>query len=249
MDVLKRYRCLVIDDEEHAIELLSDFIRAIPQLQLIKSFQDPIAALMETAADEPYDFIFMDIDMPRLSGIELAQSLRDRTKLLVFTTAHPRYAVDAFEVRADHFLLKPIGLNKFAVVIRQLLEGISLLPQEEEDTADKAFFIKSEQKSKFIKVLPHDIIAIEGLKNYIIIFTKSEKHIAYLTMKEAENALNRSGRFIRVHKSFIVAKHYIEAVNGRMIRMHTGIEVPVGETYRQTFLDYVTSKAIVSSRS
>lgn len=247
MNQIKNYRCIVIDDEQHAIELLSDYIEAMPRLQLVKSYSNPIAALMDTNAGETYDFIFMDIDMPQLSGIELAMSLRSRTTFLVFTTAHPKYAVEAFEVRADHYLLKPIGMNKFAMTIDLLLKG------KEESAApvfstDQTFFIKSDQKNKMIKVCPDEIIAIEGLKNYVLINTTTQKHIAYLTMKEMEDALQPTGGFFRVHKSFIVAKKFIERVEGRTIRLKNNLEVPIGETYRRDFQNYISKKAILSNR-
>ncbi|MBX0335324.1 response regulator [Pontibacter sp. HSC-14F20] len=141
------YRCMVIDDESHAIELLSDYIQAIPRLQLTKTYQDPVAALMESQGEENYDFIFMDIDMPRLSGMELAKSLRSLTAFLVFTTAHSKYAVEAFEVRADHFLLKPIGMNKFAMTIDMLLKRREE-PARPPIRQDTSFFIKSDQKKQ-----------------------------------------------------------------------------------------------------
>jgi two-component system, LytTR family, response regulator len=247
MNQTKTYRCVVIDDESHAIELLSDYIEAMPQLQLAKTFSDPIAALMDSNTGETYDFIFMDIDMPKLSGIELAKSLRSRTTFLIFTTAHPKYAVEAFDVRADHYLLKPIGMNKFAMTVDLLLKGreSSMAPTS---SPDDTFFIKSDQKNKMIRICPEDIIAIEGLKNYVLINTTSHKHIAYLTMKEMEEALQPTGGFIRVHKSFIVAKKFIERVEGRSIRLKNNLEAPIGETYRQDFQDYILKKALLSNR-
>lgn len=249
MDSTRSYRCMVIDDESHALELLTDYIKAIPRLQLVKTFQNPIAALMETRQDDRYDFIFVDIDMPHLSGMELARSLRPFTNFLVFTTAHPKYAVEAFDIRADHYLLKPISMNKFAVTVDLLLKS-------KENSAitgpapspDHTFFIKSDQKNKLIKICPQDIIAIEGLKNYILINTLTQRHIAYLTMKEIEEALQRTGGFIRVHKSFIIAKKFIERVEGRTIKLPKNLEVPIGDTYKQDFFDYISGKAILSSR-
>jgi two-component system, LytTR family, response regulator len=247
MNQTKTYRCMVIDDESHAIELLSDYIQAMPQLQLAKTFSDPIAALMDSNGGETYDFIFMDIDMPKLSGIELAKSLRLQTSFLIFTTAHPKYAVEAFDVRADHFLLKPIGMNKFAMTIDLLLKGKESTTVQASST-DHTFFIKSDQKNKMIKICPEDIICIEGLKNYVVINTTCQKHIAYLTMKEIEEALHPTGGFIRVHKSYIVAKKYIERVEGRAIRLKNNLEAPIGETYRQDFQDYILKKALLSNR-
>lgn len=238
---------MVIDDESHALELLSDYIQAIPQLQLIKTYQCPLTALMESQNGESFDFIFMDIDMPQLSGIELAKSFRPLTTFLVFTTAHTRYAVDAFEVRADHYLLKPIAMNKFVLTVDLLLKS-----RQEAKTIpamqDSSFYIRSDQKNKLIKICPEEILLIEGLKNYVLITTLHHKHIAYLTMKEVEMALNASSDFIRVHKSFIVSKKFIERVEGRNIRLVNNQEVPIGDTYRQEFNDYINGKVFLSGR-
>ncbi|AKD04304.1 LytTR family DNA-binding domain-containing protein [Pontibacter korlensis] len=248
MDATKFYRCVVIDDEDHAIELLTDYIKATPSLHLEKSFQDPIAALMDDAPEIPYDFIFLDIDMPRLTGLELAKSLRSRTRFLVFTTAHQRYALEAFDVRADHFLLKPISMNKFAVTVNLLLKSTKESSSDPVSPIDNSFFIKGDQKNKLIRIQPHEIISIEGLKNYVLIHTLTQKHIAYLTMKEVEDALGPTKGFVRVHKSFIIANQYIERVEGRIIQLKNNLEVPIGETYKQNFHDYIAGKTLRTGR-
>jgi two-component system, LytTR family, response regulator len=243
-----QYKCLVVDDERHAIELLSDYIAAIPQLYLEQVFQDPVAALMAGNKGERYDFIFLDVDMPRLSGIELAQSLRPVTKFLVFTTAHQKYALDAFGAQADQYLLKPISLSKFALTVDQLLKS------REQDTAsptpsdDQTFFIKSDQKGKFLQLAFEDVIAVEGLKNYVLFYTPDAKHIAYLTMKEAESALAQTNQFIRVHRSYIVAKKQIASINGRTIQLKNGLDVPIGESYWQLFNDFLSGNLLSSNR-
>ena len=250
MDSGKKYRCLVVDDEPHAIEVLSDYIQATPSMQLVKAFQDPLAALLERDKEEQYDFIFLDIDMPGISGIELATALRRRTSFLVFTTAHPKYAIEAFDVAADHYLLKPISLAKFATVIERLLQGRDQeLTTPAQATEDGAFFVKSEQKNKFIKIQAEEIMAVEGLKNYVILHTLSQRHVVYLTMKEMEEALAPTGNFIRVHKSYVVAKKYLSQVEGNTIRLTNNLEVPIGSTYRQVFFEYLSRKAFISGRS
>lgn len=246
MDAAKTYRCLVVDDERHAIELLSDYIHSTPRLQLVKTYQDSVDALLDRSPTETYDFAFLDIDMPRLSGLELARSLRPFTTFLVFTTAHPKYALEAFDVRADHFLLKPISMSKFAVAVDLLLKSRDITPNP--SPADNTFYIKSDQKNKLIKIHLHEIISIEGLKNYVLIHTSAQRHIAYLTMKEIENALSHTNGFIRVHKSFIISKHHIERVENRSVLLKQNIEVPIGDTYRQAFFEYITGKVIVSGR-
>jgi two-component system, LytTR family, response regulator len=250
MNETNQYRCVVIDDESHAMELLTDYIASVPQLQLVKTYQDPVTALMDSNDGEMYDFIFLDIDMPRLSGIELARSLRAHTTFLVFTTAHARYALDAFDVKADQFLLKPIAFNKFLSTVNDLLKGKeSHYPAAAPPPGDDGFFIKSDQKNKLVKLRMGDIIAVEGLKNYVMLHTATQRHVAYLTMKEVEMALRPQSEFIRVHKSFIIAKKHIERIEGGNIILSNNLEVPIGDTYRQGFFQYVTGKVLISSRS
>ncbi|WP_276499410.1 LytR/AlgR family response regulator transcription factor [Pontibacter litorisediminis] len=248
MDTNRNYRCVVIDDEDHAIELLADYIAATPRLQLEKTFQDPVAALMDSAPEVPYDFIFLDIDMPRLTGLELAKSLRSRTRFLVFTTAHQKYALEAYDVRADHFLLKPISMNKFALTVDLLLKSTGESNPDPVYPDDDSFFIKSDQKNKLIRIQLHEIVCIEGLKNYVLIHTLTQKHIAYLTLKEMEDALCPTGRFLRVHKSFIVANQHIERVEGRTIHLKNNLDIPIGETYKPDFYSYIGGKILRTGR-
>ncbi|PTX18260.1 LytTR family two component transcriptional regulator [Pontibacter mucosus] len=245
MSLQKTYRCMVIDDENHAIEVLSDYIADTPRLQLVKTFQDPVAALMDE--EEQYDFVFLDIDMPRLSGLDLARSLRDKTRFLVFTTAHQKYALEAFDVQADHFLLKPISLKKFALTVDLLLKNIERSAASA-PPAEQTFFIKSDQKHKLIKINLQELVCVEGLKNYVLLHTLGQRHIAYLTMKEVEDALYTFGGFMRVHKSYIVAKSHIERVESRSIWLRNNLEVPIGDTYRQGFQEYLSDKILVTGR-
>ncbi|MBB6611766.1 response regulator transcription factor [Pontibacter sp. Tf4] len=248
MNETHQYRCVVIDDESHAVELLSDYIESVPQLQLAGTYQDPVRALMDFHGDIMYDFIFLDIDMPRISGIELAKTLRSHAAFLIFTTAHSKYALEAFDVQADHFLLKPISFNKFLAAVKCVFKRQSgshpAIPQQ----TDEGFFIKSDKKSRLIRVRTGEIIAVEGLKNYVIIHTASHKHITYLTMKEVEEALSPSNGFIRVHRSFIIAKKSVEQIEGSTITLVNNLEVPIGDTYRQQFLQYVTGNVLISGR-
>lgn len=248
MNAASQYKCLVIDDERHAIELLTDYIAAIPQLYLEQAFQNPVDALMASNKGEKYDFIFMDIDMPHLSGIELAQSLRPITRFLVFTTAHQKYALEAFGAQADQFLLKPISLSKFALTVDQLLKSREKEAVAPATVEEQTFFIKSDQKGKFLQLSFDEVIAVEGLKNYVLFYTQGTKHIAYLTMKEAESALAQTNKFIRVHRSYIVAKKQIAFINGRTMQLKNGLDVPIGESYWQAFNDFLSGSLLSSNR-
>src|SRR3982750_1482359 len=113
------YKCIIIDDEPQAIEGLKTYLAATPQLELLASYTDPVIALKEIVERDNVDLIFLDVDMPKINGIELAKVIRNKTKKLIFTTAHTKYAFDAFEADADAFLWKPYSLGKFIITIEK----------------------------------------------------------------------------------------------------------------------------------
>ncbi|EDM38452.1 two-component response regulator [Pedobacter sp. BAL39] len=243
----KKLNCVIIDDEKHAVELLAEYVSAMPNLQLLKSFTNPLHALLDISAADQIDIIFMDIDMPGMSGIDLSMAVRDKTKYLVVTTAHAKYAYDAFGVQANEYLLKPISMSKFALMIKRLLGEIQ--PKITETTVEDFFFIKTDQVQKYTKINIRDIVMVEGLNNYVKIHTTQETHIAYLTMKEVEAKLNGGQSFVRVQRSFIISMNFITKVEGYTIFLNNKTEVPLGVTYKKQFLTYLGEKTMKSKRT
>ena len=246
----KIWKCIVIDDELHAVELLEDYIDSMPSMEVFKSYTNPLAALAEITEDDSIDFIFLDIDMPKITGLELAAALRSKTDYLIFTTAHSKFAIDAFEVNADQFLLKPIAMSKFALTINQLLKRRptpqDVVPIGESKSAE--FFIKTDQKNKLIRINPSEIIAIEGMDNYVKIHTVAGPIVAYFTLKELEEKLNGDAAFFRVQKSFIVARYYITHIEGHMIHCLNGLVIPLGLVYKSAFIQYLAENTFQSTR-
>ncbi|WP_342327365.1 LytTR family DNA-binding domain-containing protein [Pedobacter sp. FW305-3-2-15-E-R2A2] len=243
----KKLNCVIIDDEKHAVELLVDYINTMPNLQLVKYFTNPLQALMEISANDQIDIVFMDMDMPGMSGIDLSIAIRDKTKYLVVTTGHSKYAYEAFGVQANEYLLKPISMSKFALMIKRLLN--SELAVKNAVAADDFFFIKTDQVQKYTKINIRDIIMIEGLNNYVKIHTVNETHVAYLTMKELETKLQDNHNFVRVQRSFIVSMNYITKVEGYTIILSNKMEVPLGTTYKKQFLVFLGEKTMKSKRN
>ena len=237
-------KCVIIDDEQHAVDLLTDYISELPSLSLYKTYINPILALDDIKAEDDIDIIWLDIDMPGISGLELAKSLRHKTKKLIFTTAHTQYAVEAFEVKADNYLLKPIKLSRFVSLVSELTETLS----QPEVVKSNFFFIKGDEKGKLIRLDMDSIIMIEGLKNYIVIYTKTERFTTYLTMLEAEMALLNDGKFMRIHKSFIVNSEEIKKVNGSTVYLTNDIEIVLGTSYKERFYDYLNDNTIKTGR-
>lgn len=242
--------CVVVDDEQHAIEVLTDHIAEMPGLTLLKTFTSPVQALTEINTIDNIDILFMDIDMPGINGIELAKSLRERVKYLIFTTAHPDYALQAFDVQSDQYLLKPISFAKFALGIDRILkkEAKSASSDLSEGNKVDALYIKGDHKYAFSNIAIDEILYIKAMSNYIQIITKSETHTTYLTLKEIEKALEEHP-FIRVNKSNIVAKTAIKKVDGNIIRLINNEMIQIGEGYKEVFFKYVQSVLLKSSRS
>jgi len=241
-----RQRCIIIDDEQPSIDTLTDYINQIPDLQLINTYTNPIIALAEINKLTDVDIVFLDIDMPGITGLELAAQIIAKIKFLVFTTSHQQYAVDAFEIQADHYLLKPISLSKFTLAINKLIS--SPKNRIRNGAEDNSIFVRMETKGKWIRINLDDVMYIKGEANYIYIHKFNEKFMVYLTMKEMEAAVKKDSDFIRVHKSYIVSKRFITAVSGKIITLNNGFTITVGETYKSDFDDYLDSIKIKTAR-
>jgi len=243
-------KCVVIDDEQHAIEVLTDHIAEMPGLTIFKTFTSPVQALTEISTDDEIDLLFMDIDMPGINGLELAKNIREKAKYLIFTTAHPDYALQAFDVQSDQYLLKPISFAKFALGIDRILkkEANNVKATYKEPDQVAALYIKGDHKYAFSNIAIDEILYIKALQNYIQIITKSETHTTYLTLKEIEKALE-THPFIRVNKSNIVAKSAIKKVDGNIIRLVNNEMIQIGEGYKETFFTYVQNSLLKSNRN
>lgn len=239
-------RCIVIDDEQHAIDILIEYIGQMPDFKLVKTYTDSVLALADLVNHGNIDIIFLDIDMPVINGLELASAIRSKTNYLVFTTSHAEYAINAFEVQADHYLLKPISLNKFCLAIDKIM--IMQRPKADKNELE-AIFVRSEKKGKWVPIDLTTIYLVEAETNYINIYSLAEKHTVYLTMKEIEEVLKRDSSFIRVHKSYIVSKKFIVGVSGKVITLKDNSTIIIGETYKDQFMKYFESVKIKSSRS
>jgi DNA-binding LytR/AlgR family response regulator len=238
--------CIIIDDEQHAIDTLTEYISQMPDFKLLKTYTNPVFALTDIMKHGDIDIIFLDIDMPGINGLELAVAIRCKTDYLVFTSSHAEYAINAFEVQADHYLLKPIALNKFLLTIDRLMI-------DQRRRADKnvsaPIYVRSEKKGKWVPIDLATIYLVEAETNYINIYSLTEKHTVYLTMKEIEEVLKRDLSFIRVHKSYIVSKKYIVGVSGKVITLKDNSTIIIGETYKDQFTRYFETVRVKSSRS
>lgn len=227
--------CIIVDDEPLAREAIELLVKDIDYLTLAGTFNNASAAAryMEQNA---VDLIFLDIQMPGITGIEFAKTISRRT-LIVFTTAYSEYALDSYEVDAIDYLIKPVEPERFRKAADKALAYSSLLMQDEkeniEPAADDYFFVKSDRK--YFKVNFEDILFVEGLKDYVILQLEEQRIITRMNLK-AMNELLPKNLFLRVNKSYIVNTARIEAFDNNDIFIKTH-EIAIGSSYRDGFFE------------
>lgn len=237
-------RCLVVDDEPLALDIIEDYISKVPFLELVKSTTSAIEGLSLVQNDN-IDLVFLDVQMPELTGLQFLKILNGKCDVIL-TTAYSQYALEGYELDVIDYLLKPIAFDRFYKAAQKVLQqkqNSSPIPLPETlatHTPHNFIFVKTEHKIQ--KIYLDDILYIEGLKDYISIFTKSERIITLQNMKKMEDALP-SGRFVRVHKSYIIALDKIDSIERSRIQITDKI-IPVGDTYRESFFKLVENRNI-----
>ena len=230
-------RCLIIDDEPLAIDILSDYISKVNQLTLVKTFENPLDAL-SLLNEGNIDLVFLDVQMPQLSGIQFLKIAQDKCKVIL-TTAYPQYALDGFNLDVVDYLLKPIAFERFYKAVQKFTSSVaspSANISTPQNVANNGFiFVKTEHKIQKVNI--DEIGYIEGLKDYISIFTPTERIITLQNMKKMEEILPAQ-KFVRVHKSYIVAINKIDSIERGRILIADKI-IPIGDTYREHFFEMI----------
>ncbi|WBV57870.1 response regulator transcription factor [Chryseobacterium daecheongense] len=236
--------CIVVDDEAHAIELLALHIEQTPFLKLVGSAMNPAEALQILNTTE-VDLIFLDIQMPGMSGVEFLPLLNDRYKVIL-TTAFREYALDGFDHNVVDYLLKPIFFPRFLKAVQRAQEIISLSTK---DAEDDFIMVKTEYKGKLIKIKTQDIVYIEGKGKYVCFHTRDgEEILALLNIGGLENKLP-GDHFLRIHKSFIIAVPFIMMIHGNLVQLEfTKNQIPIGQTYRESFMNQMLGKVITNKK-
>lgn len=241
MYLTKKRSCIIIDDDESSIEVLTDYVDASPRLELIKTYNDPVCAAKEIALSKiSIDFLLLDINMPKISGLELAAMIRHKVDKLIFTTAHAKYSLQAYEVLCNQYLLKPFSQQKFTTTIDQLINNSS----PEKLGTKESMFIKLGNNGKYITIKYDDIIYINALEHYVVVHTIHAQYIQHLSLKEVEYALYEHKNFIRIHKSYIISKNHILSVYGNSIILSNNFEITIGSTFKETFSRFLNSNLL-----
>ncbi len=239
-------KAIIVDDEPLALEVLETYINQIPEIQLVKKCENAFEA-NEALRNNQVDLMFLDIQMPQLSGIDFLKTLSN-PPCVIFTTAYPDYAVEGFELNAIDYLLKPISLERFLKAVNKVSEKLSSRKIDHETShyegAEDFFFVKADKK--LVKINFDDILYIEGLKDYVIIRQEGGRVITLQTMKSLEDRLPDT-KFKRVHRSFIVNIKRITAILGNMVElMEAGKikQLPIGKNYRDELLDMINENKL-----
>ena len=238
-------RCFVVDDEPLAVKMLENFIERTPFLELAGSFTDPVLALSEIRMQAP-QLVFLDIQMPDLSGMELSRMIPDGTRI-IFTTAFKQYAFESYEVSALDFLLKPIRYQKFLEAAEKarewftLKEAAAATPASAPETKSSTFF---KVDGALRKVEYDDILFVEGMKDYVMVYLASQRQplVTHVTMKAMEEMLPAG--FMRIHRSFIVALDKVASVSGTGDVKVGDRLLHVSDAYRDAFDTYLREHSI-----
>jgi two-component system LytT family response regulator len=236
--------CVIVDDEPLAREGLASYVREVGFLKLAGTCENPLE-LMKLLDRQPADLIFLDIQMPKMNGIEFLKIMQ-KPPMVVITTAYPTYALESFQLDVLDYLLKPITFERFFKAASKARDYHRLLNKPSSPDIDKPgkhddyFFIKC--GSKYEKIPLDEILYIEGMQNYINIFTVKGKYVTMLSLKNLEE--NLAGKaFIRVHKSYIVAIGKIDGIEGNEIFIQAS-KIPISRNYREQVISQVVTNRL-----
>ncbi len=237
----EKIRCLIVDDELPARKIIEKFLADVPDVLIAAQCKNAFEA-MEALQTHTPDLIFLDINMPGLSGLDFLKTL-DRKPLVIITTAYREYALEGFELDVLDYLHKPFAPERFYKALQKARQRLSTSPTPEkpiEIAATDSIFIKEEKRS--YKVESEQILYVEGVGDYVKFYTAQKSYLAHQTLKRTEEILSGS-YFLRVHKSYIVNMKRVTAFEGNLLFIGQK-SIPIGQIYKQTVQDYIQRRSI-----
>lgn len=230
--------CVIIDDEPLAREGLASYVREVDFLSLSGVCENPLE-LLPLIDRQAADLIFLDIQMPKMNGIEFLKILQ-KPPMVIITTAYPSYALEGFQLNVLDYLLKPITFERFFKAATKARDYYKLLTGDPAKQDEDYFFIKC--GSKYEKVFFEDILYVEGMQNYVTIYSTRGKYVTMLSLKSLEEKLAGTA-FIRVHKSFIASITKIDGIEGNELFIQNS-RIPISRNYREQVIERVISKRL-----
>jgi len=229
------YTCLIVDDEQLARQLLEEFVSKVPTLELKGMCKNPLEA-MEILKEENIDILFLDIQMPELTGVEFVKTLVHKPAI-IFTTAYSEYALEGYQLDILDYLVKPFPFDRFIKAVNKATEFIDLKRNSSNAKTGNSDYLLLHADHKIYKVNLDDIEYIEGLKEYVSYYTKEKRIIVLQSLKSIEESLPPK-RFIRVHRSYIVPIEKIKTLDGNQVQIG-GKLIPIGRSYKDDVLKRV----------
>ena len=226
-----RMKCIIVDDEPLAIEIIKDYVEKTSFLILLDTFREPVKAL-EYLQKNITDLVFLDINMPDLSGLQFLNTLTYQP-LIIFTTAYSQYAVDSYDYNAVDYLLKPIEFTRFVKAVNKALEKFNLKNpgSTSQNQLEKTDCILIKSGTEIHRVAINDILYIKGAGNYVLYYTINGKIISLSSMKNAQKKLP-GDHFLRIHKSFIINFNNVEIIEKESVQIK-GRKIPIGESFKE----------------
>ncbi len=224
--------CIIIDDEPLARKGLKEYVTDVDFLNLIGEFDNPLKAAEFISRGE-VQLLFLDIQMPKITGLDFFKTLQNAPPV-IFTTAYPQYALEGFEVNALDYLVKPVSFDRFFKAVLKAKEFYEVRDTNRKETeSSDYFFIKAD--NKLVKILFDEVLYVEALQNYVTIHTAARKYMTYLTFKSVEDYLP-ADKFLKVHKSYIVAASKIDSIEGNDIRIGQQ-HIPISRNQKDEVMD------------
>jgi DNA-binding LytR/AlgR family response regulator len=232
---MEKFNCIIVEDEPLAAEVLSDYIKQTPFLELVGTCADAIYAL-ELFQRQTIDLIFLDIHLPKLRGYDFIRTLKNQPQIII-TTAYREYALEGYELNVVDYLLKPISFNRFLAAINKVRKNMTpdsiLVSRQPAGQLESPYLLINVNKKR-VKIELRDILYIESKKEYISIVTKQQAYLTKYALGEIEQQLDKA-RFLRIHRSFIVARDKITAFNAAEVEINS-LQIPIGRSYKELVL-------------
>jgi len=226
-----KLRCVIVDDEPLSIEVLEGYLKKIPNVEVIARFNDAISA-MGTLNEHEVDFLFLDIEMPKISGIDFLRTISN-PPMVVITSANKNYAIEGFELNVVDYILKPLTLERVVRAVNKIIEKKSKkISQSSNNDSSESIFLK--ENKKMIRLSVTDILYFESIKDYVKVATPSKTVVTKQNLSYFEQSLN-SQEFVRVHRSFIVSIKHIDAFTSSSVEIGK-VEIPIGRLYKDEAL-------------
>jgi two-component system, LytTR family, response regulator len=235
---MERISCMIIEDEPLAAEILTDYISQVPFLELKSTCSDALFAL-EVLQTQRIDLLFLDIHLPKLKGLDFIRTLKNPPRIII-TTAYREYALDGYELNVVDYLLKPIHFNRFIMAVNKVKENSGTAPALQNVTAvatERPHLLINVNKKR-IRVYFDEILYIESRKEYVNITTSSKAYLTKYQISEIEELLDKK-KFIRIHRSFIVARERLSAFSASEVEINGQI-IPIGRSYKELVLSVLS---------